>query len=133
MRKIAKATYRRSSPRKNVSPTTISSMASLDSMAKICKGGELIQASSSGLLLLVKRDHLIPDVLRRNLNIDALVGGKVIIHLADFNLEVSGTVARTKYVGKQGFEIGIDYTDDAPEYWRECLVDLMPFPGEIEE
>ena len=24
------------------------------------------------------------------------------------------------------YEIGIDYTQDAPDYWRECLCDLLP-------
>ena len=132
MRRAAKVSYKRSSPRKSVSRTLISSMASLDTMSKICRGGELVQASSTGLLLLVRREDLIPEGLRRNLNIDSIVGGKVLIHLADFNLEISGKVARTKYLGKKGFEIAIDYTDDAPEYWRECLVDLMPAPGELE-
>ena len=123
----------RKSPRKELSPRSISSLASLDDLAKISRGGEVVQVSSSGILLLVKREDLIPLALRRNLNIDALVGGRVIIHLADLDLEISGKVARTRYIGKKGFEIGIDYSDDAPEYWRECLVDLLPAPGELEE
>jgi glycine cleavage system aminomethyltransferase T len=49
------------------------------------------------------------------------------------NIEISGRIARTKLLGKQGFEIGIDYAEDAPEYWRECLVDLLPAPGEFDE
>lgn len=132
----AKTTVRgshRKSPRKELSPRSISSLASLDDLAKISRGGEVVQVSSSGILLLVKREDLIPLALRRNLNIDALVGGRVIIHLADLDLEISGKVARTRYIGKKGFEIGIDYSDDAPEYWRECLVDLLPAPGELEE
>lgn len=123
----------RKSPRKELSPRSISSLASLDDLAKIARGGEVVQVSSSGILLLVKREDLIPLALRRNLNIDALVGGRVIIHLEDLDLEISGKVARTRYIGKKGFEIGIDYSDDAPEYWRECLVDLLPAPGELEE
>lgn len=123
----------RKSPRKDLSPRSISALASLDDLAKIARGGEVVQVSSSGILLLVKREDLIPLALRRNLNIDALVGGRVIIHLEDLDLEISGKVARTRYIGKKGFEIGIDYSDDAPEYWRECLVDLLPAPGELEE
>lgn len=123
----------RKSPRKQLSPRTITSMSSLDNLAKIARGGEVVQVSSSGILLLVRREDLIPQTLRGNLNIDSLVGGKVLLHLMDLNLEISGKVARTRYIGKRGFEIGIDYSDDAPEYWRECLVDLLPAPGEMED
>ena len=49
------------------------------------------------------------------------------------NLEISGTVVRTRLLGIEGFEIGVDYSLDAPEYWRECLLDLIPSPGELED
>lgn len=123
----------RKSPRKELSPRSISSMASLENLAKLARGGEVVQVSSSGILLLVRREDLVPANLRQNLNIDALLGGRVLIHLKDLDLEISGTVRRTRYIGKKGFEIGIDYSEDAPEYWRECLVDLLPGPGEIDE
>jgi hypothetical protein len=42
------------------------------------------------------------------------------------DLDITGFVARTKYVSNKEFEIGVDYTSDAPEYWRECLCDLLP-------
>jgi hypothetical protein len=42
------------------------------------------------------------------------------------NLEIGGVVARTKFLGKDGFIVAIDYTEDAPDYWRECLMDLLP-------
>ncbi len=110
----------------------VSSVSSLESLSKIARGGEVIEASTSGILLMIKREDLVPVVLRKNLNLDALIGDKILIHLPDLNLEIAGKVARTRFVGKEGFEIGIDYTDDAPEYWRECLVDLLPAPGEFD-
>lgn len=126
-------TARRGAPRKDITPLNVASVASLENLAKIAKGGSVIEASISGFLMLVHREELVPVEFRRNLNLDALVGHKVVIHLSDLNIEVSGRVARTKFLGKAGFEIGIDYSDDAPEYWRECLVDLLPAPGELEE
>jgi hypothetical protein len=122
----------RSAPRKELTPVPISNVSSLENLMKIAKGGNIIEASSSGLLLMVKRDDLVPATLRKNLNLDVLVGDKILIHLPDLNLEISGRIARTAFKGKSGFEIGIDYTDDAPEYWRECLVDLLPAPGEFD-
>ena len=122
----------RKAPRKEVTPIQVSYMASLENLAKIAKNCEIIEASSSGLLMLVKRENLVPNSLRQNLNIDAIVGSHVYLRLEDMNLEVSGTITRTKLLGKQGFHIAVDYTEDSPDYWRECLMDLLPIPGEID-
>lgn len=124
---------RRVAPRRDISPLAVSSVASLENLAKVARYGEIVEASITGFLLVVKREDLVPTALRRSLNIDTLVGQKVILHLPQMNIEVSGVIARTKLLGKKGYEIGIDYTDDSPEYWRECLLDLLPVPGEFDE
>lgn len=124
---------RRSAPRKEVTPIHVSSLTSLSNFAKIANKAELVQASSSGFLVLVKRADLVPSSLRSNLSLDALVGDRVFIRLQDMNLEISGTIARTKLLGKEGYHVAIDFSDDAPEYWRECLIELLPRPGEIQD
>ncbi|PWU16402.1 MAG: hypothetical protein C5B49_10550 [Bdellovibrio sp.] len=124
---------RRSAPRKDVTPVSVSTVASLENLAKIAKGGMLTEASTTGFLLIIPREHLVPLDLRRNLSLESLVGTKILVHLTELNLEISGRIARTRLRGKAGFEVGVDYSDEAPEYWRECLVDLLPAPGEIEE
>lgn len=124
---------RRSAPRKDVAPVSVSLVSSLENLSKIARGGFLVEASVSGFLLIIPRDQLVPMEFRRNLNLDSLLGHKILVHLKDLNLEISGRVARTRLRGKVGFEVGVDYSDDAPEYWRECLVDLLPAPGELEE
>ncbi|MEZ0392732.1 MAG: hypothetical protein ACAH59_10985 [Pseudobdellovibrionaceae bacterium] len=123
---------RRVAPRRDITPLEVSSVSSLENLAKIAKQGEIVEASITGFLLIVKREDLIPAALRKNLTLESLHGSKVLLHLPQMNIEISGRIARTKLMGKQGFEIGIDYTDDAPEYWRECLVDLLPAPGEFD-
>jgi hypothetical protein len=123
---------RRVAPRKDITPLTISSMSDLENLAKIARGGMVVEASTSGFLLMIKREDLVPVALRKNLTLDELVGTKILIHLPQMNLEISGTIRRTKLAGKEGFEVGVDYSDDAPEYWRECLIDLLPAPGELE-
>jgi len=122
----------RSAPRKELTPLTVSSVSSLENLTKIARGGSIVEASTSGILLILRREDLVPSALRKNLNLDALVGGKILLHLPDLNIEIAGKVARTRFIGKEGFEIGVDYTEDAPEYWRECLVDLLPAPGEMD-
>lgn len=124
---------RRVAPRREITPLKISSMSSLENLAKLTRGGNVIEASTTGFLVMVQREDLVPVALRKNLTLDDLVGTKVLLHLPQMNLEISGVITRTKLKGKEGFEIGIDYTEDSPEYWRECLVDLLPAPGELDE
>lgn len=122
----------RSAPRKDLIPVLVSSISSLETLSKIAREAEIVQASSSGFLVLLKRENLVPLNLRRNLSLEALLGSKVILQLPQMNLQVSGTIVRTQLVGKTGYELAIDYSEDAPDYWRECLFDLLPAPGELD-
>lgn len=123
---------RRVAPRKETSLIHVSYLTSLDDFAKIAKNCEIIEASATGLLLHISREGLIPAALRKNLSLDCLVGDRIFMHLEEMNLEISGVITRTQLLGKKGFHLAIDYTDEAPQYWRECLMDLLPTPGEID-
>jgi hypothetical protein len=57
----------------------------------------------------------------------------VVLKIEEMNLELSGKITRTKLLGKEGFELAIDYSNDAPQYWRECLMDLLPTPQEFND
>jgi hypothetical protein len=128
--KVVKAT--RAAPRRDITPLEVSSISSLENLAKIAKFGEIVEASITGFKLIVKREDLIPLALRRNLTLSSIEGQKVLLHLPQMNIEISGRIMRTKLIGQAGFEIGIDNSEDAPEYWRECLMDFLPSPGEFE-
>lgn len=128
----ASKTSKRLSARKQTHPIHVSHMTSLTDFTKIAKDCEIIQASISGLLMQVRRADLLPSYLRQNLNIDSLVGDAIFLRLEDMNLEISGKIARTEFIGKAGFLIAVDYSEDSPEYWRECLMDLLPQPGELD-
>lgn len=123
---------RRVAPRKEVTPINVSYITSLSDFTKIAKNCEIVEASATGLLLLIKREDLLPTALRKTLSLDLLLGESIFMHLEDMNLEISGSVARTQLLGKKGFHVAVDYSEDAPEYWRECLMDLLPVPGELE-
>lgn len=117
----------RSSPRKDIVPLTIDSFCSLDNLQKLIKHGEVLEASATGILLKFKRDDFVSKSLRGHLSLDQLVGQKVYFTIHEMDLEISGKVARTKFLGKnEGFLVAVDYSHDAPEYWRECLMDLLP-------
>lgn len=117
----------RGAPRKEVKPLTLDSFSSMESLQKLASYGEVVEASASGILLRFKRDDFVARELRANLSLDILAGQNVFFNIHEMNLEISGTVTRTKYLGKkEGFLVAIDYSQDAPEYWRECLMDLLP-------
>lgn len=116
----------RQAPRKDLVKLTISSLSSQESLQKLAKAGQIIEASASGILIKIERSDFVSKELKANLNIDQLLGKSVYFKIHEMNLEIGGVVARTKFLGKDGFMIAIDYTVDAPEYWRECLMDLLP-------
>lgn len=117
----------RAAPRKNLSPLTLDSFSSLENLQKLANKGEVVEASASGILLRFKREDLVAKELRSNLSLDFLVGQNIFFNIHEMDLEISGKVARTKFLGKkEGFIVAIDYSLDAPEYWRECLMDLLP-------
>ena len=121
-----KARNYRQAIRKDITPLTLDNFASLETLQKLASFGEVIEASATGILLHFKRSDFIDKDLRTNLNIDQLVGQSVYFTIHEMDLEISGVVARTKFLGKAGFHVAIDYSKDAPEYWRECLMDLLP-------
>ncbi len=124
---------KRVAPRMDLEPLEITGLTSLSHMTLLSRSGLIIEASKTGFCLHVNRHDLIPKTFRESLSLHALEGDRVMLTIPQMNLELAGTVKRTARLGKETFELGIDYTDDAPEYWRECLVDLLPRPGEFSD
>lgn len=116
----------RSAPRKDLVKLTLDNFSSLESLQKLARYGQIMEASSTGILIKFNREDFVAKELKGTLNIDSLIGKNVYFQIHEMNLEISGTVARTQFKGKEGFYVAVDYTEDAPEYWRECLMDLLP-------
>ena len=117
--------------RQELDPLAIQGLISISDLTPIADGGYLVEASVSGFRLEVHRDELCDPKLRDHLTLEDIVGCQVSIFIPAMDLDITGLITRTKYRGDGTFEIGIDYTSDAPEYWRECLCDLLPKPGEL--
>lgn len=117
--------------RQDIDPLAIQGLIAINDLTPIADGGFLVEASTSGFRLLVDRRNLCDPVLRENLSIGEIEGIQISIFIPAMDLDITGLITRTKYCGDSVFEIGIDYTSDAPEYWRECLCDLLPKPGEL--
>lgn len=120
----------RSAPRKEINKDTakitLDSLCSMENLEKLAQFGEIIEASATGILLKIERKDFLNKDLRSNLNIDQLIGKEVFFNIHEMELEISGKITRTKFIGKTGFLIAVDYSNDSPEYWRECLMDLLP-------
>mgnify|MGYP000896252389 FL=1 len=101
-------------------------LSSMENLEKLARYGEIVEASATGILIKVERKDFVSKELRSNLNIDQLIGKEVFFNIHEMDLEISGKIARTKFLGKTGFVIAVDYSSDSPEYWRECLMDFLP-------
>lgn len=123
---------RRVSERKLVDPVRVAELTSLSNYNVIANEGTIIDASPSGFLVRVERTSLVPEDYRKNLTLTELIGDQVVMFLPQMNLDLDGTVTRAHHTGKGTFEIAITFSQDIPEYWRDCLVDLLPSPGEFD-
>ena len=124
---------RRIAERKTVDSIHVAEITSLLTYQQIAKEGYIVDASSRGFLMVVTRKDLVPEDLRTNLNLGHLVGQHLCLYLPQMNIDLDGKVVRAVHIGRGVFEIAVEFSDDIPEYWRECLVDLLPAPGEIHE
>ena len=122
---------RRVAARKVVDFIHVAELTSLSSYNVIAREGVIADASQSGFLVKVDRSQLVPKEYRENLTMENLVGHQVVMYLPQMNLDLDGTITRATHVGKGMFEIAVKFSPDVPEYWRDCLVELLPAPGEI--
>lgn len=121
---------RRTAQRKDVNFIAVTNLATLDPFTLVAKEAEIIDASSTGFLLYVQRSSLIPKGLREHLTLKALEGERVMLKIESMELDLDGLISRTRFIGNGTFEIAVDFSADAPEYWRECLLDLLPGTNE---
>lgn len=125
-KKKVKDSDRRIAPRESMEPIAIRAFTSLDHMTLLSRRGFIVEASSTGFLMHLERKDIVPKQFRETLSIDELKGDQIMLMIDPLNLEISGKIARTKRLSKDLYEIAIDFSDDAPEYWREALVDMLP-------
>lgn len=123
---------RRVADRKQVDPVRVAELTSLSSYNVIAKEGTIIDASPSGFLLKIERTDLVPAEYRKSLSLHELIGDQVVMFLPQMNLDLDGTITRAHHTGRGTFEVAVSFSADIPEYWRDCLVDLLPAPGEFD-
>ena len=115
--------------RESLEPLPIRGLTSIDHMTLLARKGFLVEASTTGFLLEIERRDLAPKSFRDSLSLKELEGDKVYLMIDAMNLEVGGVITRTHRLNKDRWQIAVDFREDAPEYWRECLLELLPKPG----
>jgi hypothetical protein len=123
---------RRYALRKKVEGVQFNDLTIVTSYSILAKCGRIVDASTSGFLIEIERQDLVPEELRKNLSLEATLGQQVALYLPQMNLDLDGTVTRASHVGRGRFVMAVDFSFDVPEYWRACLIDLLPAPGEID-
>lgn len=122
---------RRTSTRKGISGVDASDITSLDNYRVIAKYGKIVDASINGFLIQVDRGDLSKD-LKSQLHLENLVGQGIAMVLPQMNLDLDGSIIRSSHIGGGMFELAVQFSSDVPEYWRECLIDLLPDAEELE-
>lgn len=117
---------RRVAPREKLKPIQVRGLTSLDHKTQLSRNAYIMDASVTGFLLHVDRKDIIPKEFRDSLSIAQLEGDRVILMIDPLNLEIAGKIARTRRLNKDTYEICVDFSADAPEYWRAALVDMLP-------
>ena len=108
----------------------IAEMKTTDRLTVLVHHGTILNASATGLLIRVERDALSPEILWHNVPLTTIEGEHVVMQIVEMALEIDGKIVRARQAAPTWYEIAIDFTDNAPEYWRECLADLLPGLGE---
>lgn len=124
---------RRLAERKQVDYIQVNDLTSISDYQLIARTARIVNASTNGFLMELHRDDLVPESLRSNISLEAALGQQVALYLPQMNLDLDGTITRAMHKGKGIYSLVVDFSADVPEYWRACLIDLLPQPGEFEE
>ena len=123
---------RREHERKILDPIHVKDIYGLDRMVSLARLGTLINASATGLLVKVRREDLSPEFFQHHLTPEVIEGETVGMTIVEMDLDIDGRVIRAYYTD-EGCEIAMDFRNNAPAYWREALVDLLPAEGEMDQ
>jgi hypothetical protein len=112
--------------RKNVSQVDVLNVKNVANGDVYFSRATLVDVSPTGLLLRVERENILALGLRSTLTLSTIIGEGVGFTIEIMDTYIEGLITRTKLEGHGIFVVAVDFREDAPEYWRQCLVDLLP-------
>jgi hypothetical protein len=112
--------------RKHVSQVDVLNVKNVTNGDVYFSRATLVDVSPTGLLLRVERENILALGLRSTLTLSTIIGESVGFTIEIMDTYIEGLITRTKLEGHGTFVVAVDFREDAPEYWRQCLVDLLP-------
>lgn len=126
-KKVNTVKTRRLEPqRKTVRQVTLRDVQNLKTGSTYFKRATVLDVSSTGILMSVKREDIVDKKLRSVLTFETIHQEPVGFHIEMMETYMEGIVVRSKMNGKGQFQIAIDFREDAPKYWRQAFFDILP-------
>ena len=94
----------------------------------VVKKAIVSEVTTSGFKLILNYRDLVPESLKFQLHLHSLWYKNIHIYIPDMDMDWEGRVIGTRHLGKGNFEVNIEFFQEVPKYWRECLFDLWPKP-----
>jgi len=122
---------RRRYDRKLLDPIHVTDIKVPGKSIVLAQRGTIVNASAGGLLIRICHSDLNAEILRQTIPLHTLEGEPVVMTILEMALTIEARVVRTDQAAPEWCDIAIDFTDNAPPYWRECLAELLPGLGEM--
>lgn len=92
----------------------------------IVKKAVVSEVSPKGFNLTFNYQDLIMDSLKFQWGLHTLWYKNIDIYIPDMEMDIEGKVIGAKRLEQGKFEVNIEFSQEAPVYWRECLFELWP-------
>lgn len=92
----------------------------------IVKKAFVSKLSPQGFNLIFNYRDLVPESLKFQLHLHSLWYKDIHTYIPDMEMDLEGKVTGTRHLGKGIFEVNIEFFQEVPKYWRECLFELWP-------
>lgn len=100
----------------------VSDIKSLDQKKVLIKDSRLVSVTSKGLCFFSKTKQL---KVSKNFLFSSFLNHPVELFLSEYELNLDGVIHAVSLVGKDLFEIHIQFTETTPQFYRDCFVDLV--------
>ena len=92
----------------------------------IVKKAVVSKVSPHGFNLTFNYRDLVPESLKFQLHLHSLWYKNIHMYIPNMEIDLEGKVIGTRHIGKGNFEVNVEFSEEIPQYWCECLFDLWP-------
>ncbi len=92
----------------------------------IVKKAFVSEVTPKGFKLILNYHDLVPESLKLQLHLHDLWYKNIHTYIPDMDMDWEGKVIGTQHLGKGNAEVNIEFFQEVPKYWCECLFDLWP-------